>query len=119
MIDPAWAKQFADTWIAAWNAHDLDKVLAHCSDDFEMTSPNIVQWSIDASGTLKGKDAVRAYWQMGLEKLPTLQFEPIQTLIGVNSLTLYYRHASGRLSAEVLMINAEGLAVKGFAHYGI
>lgn len=42
-MDKAFAEQFAADWIDAWNAHDLDRVLAHYSDDFEMSSPVIVQ----------------------------------------------------------------------------
>jgi ketosteroid isomerase-like protein len=34
--------RFASDWIAAWNSHDLDRILAHYEDDFEMTSPLIV-----------------------------------------------------------------------------
>jgi ABC-2 type transport system permease protein len=30
------AVRFAEGWAAAWNAHDLDRILAHYSDDFEM-----------------------------------------------------------------------------------
>ena len=36
------AELFASDWIAAWNSHDLDRILAHYEDDFEMTSPLIV-----------------------------------------------------------------------------
>jgi ketosteroid isomerase-like protein len=29
MIDAAFAQRFAADWIAAWNRHDLDAILAH------------------------------------------------------------------------------------------
>lgn len=38
VIDPAFARRFAADWIAAWNRHDLDAILAHYTDDFEMRS---------------------------------------------------------------------------------
>ena len=118
MIDSAWANEFATEWIAAWNSHDLDRILAHYTDDFEMISPLIIQRGLEASGTLKGKAAIRAYWQMGLAARPPLKFELVQTLTGVDSITLYYRRHTGKMAAEVLIFNADGLVVKGIAHYG-
>jgi ketosteroid isomerase-like protein len=118
MIDLAWARQFAAEWIEAWNAHDLDRILAHYSDDFEMTSPLIIQRMNEPSGTLKGKAAIRPYWQIGLSAVPPLKFELIDVFVGVDSITLYYRRASGQLSAEVLIFNHDGLVIKGIAHYG-
>jgi hypothetical protein len=38
MITKDPAKQFAQEWIDAWNAHDLDRVLSHYTDDSEMSS---------------------------------------------------------------------------------
>jgi hypothetical protein len=53
MMTSEFARQFAHEWIAAWNAHDLAQVLSHYTDDFEMSSPFIVQFPEDASGTDK------------------------------------------------------------------
>ncbi|MDQ6926152.1 MAG: nuclear transport factor 2 family protein, partial [Candidatus Eremiobacteraeota bacterium] len=33
------ARAFAKSWIDAWNAHDIEGILAHYTDDFEMSSP--------------------------------------------------------------------------------
>ncbi|MCP4680373.1 MAG: nuclear transport factor 2 family protein, partial [Deltaproteobacteria bacterium] len=63
------AKEFAEEWIAAWNAHDLDRILAHYTDDFEITSPMIKVALGVETGTLKGKDAIRKYWQAALAKV--------------------------------------------------
>jgi ketosteroid isomerase-like protein len=41
MMKPGFAERFAKEWVAAWNAHDLDRVLSHYEDDFEMPSPII------------------------------------------------------------------------------
>ena len=43
LLTNEFANHFAEDWIAAWNADDLERVLAHYADDFEMsppTSPN-------------------------------------------------------------------------------
>jgi hypothetical protein len=46
------ALRFAEGWGAAWNAHDLDRILAHYSDEFEMTTPFIVKLMDEPTGTL-------------------------------------------------------------------
>jgi len=61
MITPEFAHRFAAEWIAAWNAHDLDRILAHYTEDIEMSSPIIRILADEPSGTLKGKPALRAY----------------------------------------------------------
>ena len=111
------ARHFADEWIAAWNSRDMERVLAHYADDFEMNSPIIVQLAGEPSGRLKGKAAVGAYWAKALALIPELHFELISTLVGVNSITLYYKGAGGRLAAEVFHFGPEGKVVRAFAHY--
>lgn len=117
MIGKAFAEHFAADWIAAWNAHDLDRILSHYADDFEMSSPVIVQIAGEPSGTLRGKIVVGAYWQKALALIPDLQFELISVLAGVGSITLCYKGARGRLAAEVFHFGPGGKVVKAFAHY--
>ena len=123
-MNPEFTQPFAKDWIAAWNAHDLERILAFCSDDFTMTSPKIITIANDPSGTLQGKAAVREYWGAGLRKYPELYFDLISVLAGVGSVTLYYNNqmvpsAPGVLSAEVLHFNAEQKVHRGFAHYAV
>jgi ketosteroid isomerase-like protein len=58
MIDRAFAQRFAEAWIDAWNAHDLDRILAHYTEDSVMSSPVIVSLTGEASGQLRGKARV-------------------------------------------------------------
>lgn len=118
MIDADFAAHFAADWIAAWNAHDLDRILAHYSDDFEMSSPVIVQIAGEPSGRLKGKAAVGAYWAKALALIPELHFELVTTLPGVDSVTLYYKGARG-LAAEVFFFGPERKVVRAHAYYAI
>lgn len=111
-------RKFAQSWIDAWNRHDLDAVLAHFSDNFEFSSPLIRHFADEPSGKLIGKEAVRAYWNIGLTRLPDLHFELIDVLAGVNCLTILYRGHRG-LTAEVLQIGSDGLAVRGQALYPV
>lgn len=115
-LDAQHPRQFAESWIDAWNAHDLDAVLAHYRDDFEFSSPLISQFAGEASGRLKGKEAVRAYWQAGLSRLPDLHFELVDVLAGIDGLLILYRGHRG-LSAEVFEFDANGQVRRGQALY--
>ena len=111
------ATALTQDWIAAWNAHDLSRILSLYSDDFEMTSPYIMQLTGEASGTLRGKAAVGAYWQKALEKFPDLRFESRHVLYSPVSVTLVYQSNRSGLAAEVFFVNAEGKIFKAVAHY--
>lgn len=116
MIDKAFADHFAADWIDSWNRHDLDRVLSHYTDDFEMSSPVIIKLAGEPSGSLKGKAAVGAYWAKAVQLFPHLHFELVTTLVGVNSVTLYYTGVSGP-AAEVFHFNQEGKVARAYAHY--
>ena len=118
MISKEWARTFASEWAESWNSHDLDRVLSHYSDDFEMSSPFIVAFSGEASGTLKGKAQVGDYWRIALQRIPDLRFEILETFVCVNSITIYYKAVLGKLATEVLFFNTDKKAYKAFAHYG-
>ena len=36
MITKDWAHKFAQEWVEAWNAHDIERVLSYYTDDFEI-----------------------------------------------------------------------------------
>jgi len=119
MIDRNWAEAFAREWVDAWNAHDLERILSHYTDDFEMTSPLIVERMGVASGRLKGKDAIRRYWGQGLAGTPNLRFELLGVMVGVNSLAILYRSVTARRTViERIEFDDHGKAVRGEALYG-
>ena len=115
-MEKEFAKRFAAEWIAAWNSHDLEVVLAHYEDDFEMSSPIIRTLVGEPSGKLRGKAAVGAYWARALKKIPDLHFELVNVLSGVDSVTIYYKGHRG-LAAEVLHFGPGGKVRSAFAHY--
>ena len=118
-MDKVFAEHFATDWIASWNAHDLERILSHYADDFEMSSPVIVQIAGEPSGILRGKAAVSAYWEKALGLIPDLQFELLSVLAGINSITLYYKGARGRLAAEDFHFGPDNRVVRAFAHYAV
>ena len=119
MIGKDFAEKFARDWIDDWNSHDLERILSHYSDQFEMFSPKIIQIAGEPSGTLKGKDAVGKYWAMALEIIPDLRFELVTLLVGVNSLTLTYKGSRGRLAAEVFHFGPDLKVSRAYAHYAV
>ena len=116
MITQEFAARFAADWIAAWNAHDLERILEHYAQDFEMASPVIAQLMGEPSGRLKGKDRIRSYWAKALARHPALEFELLHVLAGAASITIVYRGHRG-LSAEVFWFGADGKVERAAAHY--
>ncbi len=115
-MDKKFADEFATDWVESWNAHNLPRILSHYADDFEMSSPVISKIADEPSGTLKGKEKIGNYWAKALQLTPELHFNLLATLVGVNSITLYYEGARG-LSAEVFHFNQDGKVFKAYAHY--
>ena len=117
MISTSFAQEFAQEWVAAWNSHDLDRVMSHYADDFEMTSPFIATLMQEPTGTLKGQEKVRAYWAVALKRLPDLTFDLIDILISVDSITIYYNAVLGKRAAEVLFLDGNLKVKRSIAHY--
>lgn len=117
MITRQQALDFAHEWVSAWNAHDLDRVLSHYTDDFEMSSPFIVAMGIEPSGTLKGKDKVGDYWRKAMVKYPDLHFGLIEAFSCVNTIIIYYTSIAGKKAAEFFTLNEEGKVYKAMGHY--
>lgn len=111
------AKDFATEWIDAWNSHDLDNILKHYSDDFEITTPMIKTVMGVESGILKGKKAIRAYWSAALIKIPDLYFELNEVTESVGSIAIFYKSVFDKMAIEVMFFNDEGKINKVIAHY--
>ncbi len=118
MITTEFASQFAKEWVAVWNSRDLDRILAHYADDFEMASPYIAEIAGEPSGVLKGRTAVAAYWAKALAQLPTLHFELHSTLVGAQSIVIYYKGVRGMV-AELFCFDPQGKVSKSSAHYAM
>ncbi|MBR1268295.1 nuclear transport factor 2 family protein [Bradyrhizobium sp. AUGA SZCCT0222] len=104
-------------WISAWNSRDLERVLAMYAEDSEMTSDRIPPLGFDASGTLRGKDSLRAYWGLALQRLPGLRFELIDIFVSPDSVVVLYQNDRGARICEYLRVNAEGKIRQGSANH--
>ena len=65
-------KEFIPSLNQAWNAQDLDRILEHYSEDFELLSPIAKSRLGLEDGAVKGKVKVREWWQRVLTKVPDL-----------------------------------------------
>jgi ketosteroid isomerase-like protein len=53
------ALKIARGWIAAWNSHDIDRILSHYSDTIELTSPLVSRILGAGFNVVSGKAALR------------------------------------------------------------
>lgn len=58
-------ERWAADWVGSWDAHDLDRVLDHCSDDGELSSPPVPVVT-GGPGPLRGRSELAAHWAEGL-----------------------------------------------------
>jgi len=107
--------RFASRWCAQWNDHDLEGLLTHFTDDVVFTSP-VASRILGGDGIVRGKAALRAYWQRGLEMIPDLRFEVIDVYGGVDTLVINYRDQAGTRVCEVLTFVGE-LVSEGHGTY--
>ena len=55
MISKTQAQVIATQWLEAWNAHDLDTILSHYSDDITLVSPIAERLIERSSGQVTGE----------------------------------------------------------------
>ena len=111
------ANQFAADWIAAWNSHNLDTILSHYSPDVVLTSPVAARILNDPSGTVRGKDALRNYFTLGLEAYPNLHFDLLDVMQGLSSIVLCYINQKGTKTAEFMEFDERGKVIRVVANY--
>jgi predicted SnoaL-like aldol condensation-catalyzing enzyme len=101
-------EQIALLWFAAFNEHNLEKLLTLYDDNAKHYSPKLKIRQPETEGWIVGKDALRTWWADAFERLPTLHYK-------LNKLTAnhervfmeYTRQVEGEedmLVAEVLEI---------------
>jgi ketosteroid isomerase-like protein len=111
-VDP---EGFARSWLAAFNAGDLDAILAHYADDIEHSSPTVVRLLGEPAGVVRGKAALRAYFAKALAAAgPGLHFEPTRLYVGAHGVTLLYDRSGGKLVAETFQLDANGKVRRAF-----
>jgi ketosteroid isomerase-like protein len=89
-------ERIAHAWFAAFNAHDLEGLLALYDDDAEHYSPKLKVRHPETEGLVKGKPALRAWWQDAFTRLPSLRYEVLQLTANEDRVFMeYMRHVDG------------------------
>ena len=108
----------ADEWIAAWNAHDLDRILSHYAPDAVVTTPVTAVRVPESGGVVRGHDGLRAYWGPALVDMPDLRFELVEAMPTVDGVTILYRNHRAQLVAETVLWGADGFVHTAVVAYG-
>lgn len=114
-ITTEFADEFARDWFGAWNSHYLERVLAHYDEAVRFTSPLAIEFA-GGSGTVEGKQALRAYWGQALERLPDLKFQSINVVPDVNGISLVYLSVRNLYAVETMTFGDNGLVREVHCH---
>jgi ketosteroid isomerase-like protein len=117
VLSEAEIRKFAAVWIQTWNSHDLEAIMSHYAPEVVLISPTAAKLLGDASGAIQGKQALRRYFEIGLQAFPDLRFELIDVLWGISSVVLYYLNQKGTKTAEFMELGADGKVTKVVANY--
>ena len=107
---------FAQEWAAAFNRLDVEAVLAHFHDNGVFTSPVAARVVPESGGVVRGKAALREYWNAAAKMMPDLHFEIVGVYRGASVLVINYRNQHGDLVCEVLEFDG-GLVRRGHGTY--
>src|SRR6266849_8725989 len=114
------AREIAETWIAAWNARDLEALLSHYSDDIVFVSPTVVMRDGELSGVIRGKTSLREHFRQGLESFgANVKFTLLDVLAGVNGFAIYYSRETGATVVGTKVVDASGKIVEARVHYHV
>jgi len=106
-MDHAGAVTFAERWKRDWNAHDLEGLLEHFTEDVVFTSPVAARVIEGSGGVIRGKAALRNYWAVALARIPELHFEVEGVYAGVDLIVINYRNHLGNLVNEILKFDGD------------
>jgi hypothetical protein len=112
-------REFAEDWIAAWNSHDLARVMSHYEDDVVLKSPRVRLILDRDDGIIRGKAALRDYMASALARIPDLRFTLDRVFSGINSAVIEFHTTDGRHGAELMEFGATGRVSRVLAHYAV
>jgi hypothetical protein len=112
MLDRSFAERFAGEWVAAWNARDLEAVLAHYDPRVVFRSPRIAVVLGTKVEALAGLVDLRSYWEMALQLAPDLHFDVRQVFTGSDAITILYRNHRMQDVAETFVFGPDGKVIE-------
>lgn len=114
--------EVARRWLAAFNAQDLDALLALYHPDCVHTSPKLRVREPETAGRIAGKDRLRAWWADSMQRLPQLRYEERHlTASGSRVFMEYDRVLPGEetlIVAEVLVLGPDRRITSSHVFHG-
>lgn len=111
----------AQQWLDAFNAHDLETLLALYAEDAAHYSPKLKLLKPHTEGLIKGRAAMRDWWKDALQRLPSLHYEVARLTADTTRVFMEYtRQVAGEADlsvAEVLEIK-DGKIIASRVYHG-
>ena len=111
----------AKKWLQAFNEHNLEDLLVLYDEHAEHFSPKLMIRKPETNGLIKGKAAMRNWWQDAFERLPQLSYQEKTITANKERVFMeYIRIVPGENDinvAEVLEIK-DGLIVASRVYHG-
>ena len=111
----------ATKWFEAFNAHDLENLLALYHNDAPHYSPKLKIRQPETNGLICGKAALSAWWQDSFDRLPSLKYAPTSFTANDERVFMEYKrnvdNEPEMLVGEVLEIK-DGLIVASRVYHG-
>ena len=109
---------FAQEWIEAFNAHDLERILSHYGEEVRLISPFYLQFTEGRSDELNGLSELRHYFGTALQRYPHLRFELLDVAAGSRGPCIqYHTNLGDRIAMEAIELDASGKAARVLCHY--
>jgi len=110
-------RSHADAWLAAWQARDLDAIMACYADDVDFTASTVTRRWGRPDGRLHGRAELRRHFQLGLELAPDLTFTEEALFSSPSGYALLYRRENGNRVLDVVELDEHRLATRVRAFY--
>ena len=117
MIDPKEAQNYAQNWIDAWNAHDIDAIMGFYADSIRHITPKLTMLFGAATHVIEDKKELRDYFEAALKRSPELQFTLIEVFSGAESIVIVFDSTTGIRVAVTLIFNENMKITRYVAHY--
>jgi hypothetical protein len=114
--DCEFAGRIAANWIAAWHRRDLEAILGQCTQDVEISSPDITAMPSHRDGVLRGRTTVGAYWAGRLTDHPDKRYgDALGIYLGAGRILLHNQTDQAPI-VELLEFDPEGRIMRATMH---
>ena len=114
-------KEIVNEWLRAFNAADVDAMVALYAEEAIHTSPKLRSAQPSSEGRLVGKAAMRQWWLEAFDRLPSISYEVVSVVADEHVAVIeYLRHRQGEATiqvAEVFEIE-EGKIIRSNVYHG-